>query len=71
MLTFRSSPAILTNPNLNLYKMARTRANDGAGTSQGGGDAPNPPPVSPTLADAIVALVTATTDNARLLREVT
>jgi hypothetical protein len=25
MLTFRSSPAILTNPNLNLYRMTHTK----------------------------------------------
>jgi hypothetical protein len=48
---------------------ARTHANDGAGSSQGGGDVPNPPLVPPTLADAIAALVTATADNARRLRE--
>ena len=49
--------------------MRRTRASDGVGTSQGGGDAPTPPPVPPTLADAIAALVNATADNARLLQE--
>jgi hypothetical protein len=48
---------------------ARTRSNDGAGTSQGGGDAPNPPPVPPTMVEAIAALVNVTAENARLLRE--
>jgi hypothetical protein len=48
---------------------ARTRANDGAGTYQDGGDAPNPPPVPPTMAEAIAALVNATAKNVRLLRE--
>ena len=49
--------------------MRRTRASDGVGSSQGGGDAPTPPLVPPTLADAIAALVNATADNARLLQE--
>ena len=30
---------------------------------------PNPPPMPSTMADAIVAVVNATTENARLLRE--
>jgi hypothetical protein len=47
----------------------RTHATDGAGTSQGEGDAPNPPLVPATMAEAIAALVNATTENARLLRE--
>ena len=47
----------------------RTRGSDGAGTSQGGNDIPNPPPAPPSLADAIAVLLSATTDNARLLRE--
>jgi hypothetical protein len=34
---------------------------DGTGTSQDGDNAPNPPPFPPTLADAIAALVNATT----------
>jgi hypothetical protein len=46
-----------------------TRAHDGAGTSHSGEDTPNPPPVPPTLAKAIVALVNATADNTRFLRE--
>jgi hypothetical protein len=44
-----------------------------AGTSQSGAEAdpnPPPPPIPPTLADAIAALVNATTDNARVMREV-
>jgi hypothetical protein len=48
---------------------SRTRAHDGAGTSRGQEDTPNPPPVPPTLAEAIDALVTATADNTRFLCE--
>jgi hypothetical protein len=48
---------------------SRTRAHDGAGTSRGREDTPNPPPVPPTLAEAIAALVNATADNTRFLRE--
>jgi hypothetical protein len=51
----------------------RIRLSDVAGTSQGGAEAdPNPlaPPIPPTLADAIVAFVNATADNARVLCEV-
>jgi hypothetical protein len=48
----------------------RTRGQDEAGTSRGGGEeAPIPPLVPPTLAEAIAALLNATADNARLLRE--
>ena len=47
----------------------RTRGSDGAGPSQGGDDIPNPPPTPPSLADAIAVLLSATTDIARLLRE--
>jgi hypothetical protein len=46
-----------------------TRAHDGVGTSRGGEDTPNPPPVPPTLAEAIAALVNATADNTRFFRE--
>jgi hypothetical protein len=46
-----------------------TRAQDGASTSRGREATPNPPPVPPTLAEAIAALVNATTDNTRFLRE--
>jgi hypothetical protein len=48
---------------------SRTRAQDRAGTSCGGEETPNPPPVPPTLAEAIAALVNATADNTRFLRE--
>jgi hypothetical protein len=50
----------------------RTRGSDGAGTSRGGAEADinRPPPVPPTLADAIAALVKATADNARVLHEI-
>jgi hypothetical protein len=46
-------------------------ADDGTGTSLGGSGAPNPPPVPPNLAEAMVALVNATVENARLLRKMT
>jgi hypothetical protein len=42
---------------------SRTRSHDGVRTSRGQEDTPNPPPVPPTLAEAIAALVTATVDN--------
>jgi hypothetical protein len=48
--------------------MAHT--DDGTGTSLGGNGAPNPPPIPPNLAEAMVALVNATAENARLLREI-
>jgi hypothetical protein len=48
---------------------SRTHAQDGTGTSRGQEDTPNPPPVPPTLAEAIAALVTATADNTRFHRE--
>jgi hypothetical protein len=48
---------------------SRTHAYDRAGTSRGGEETPNPPPVPPTLAEAIVALVNATADNTCFLRE--
>jgi hypothetical protein len=35
----------------------------------GGEDTPNLPPVPPTMAEAIIALVNATTDNTRFLCE--
>jgi hypothetical protein len=57
-------------PNVSLPQMpSRTRAHDGAGTSRGREDTPNPPPVPPTLAEAIAALVNATADNTRFFRE--
>jgi hypothetical protein len=49
---------------------SKTRAQDGAGTSRGRESTPNPPPVPSTLADAIAALVNATADNTRFLREI-
>jgi hypothetical protein len=48
---------------------SRTRAQDRASTSHGREATPNPPPVPPTLAEAIAALVNATADNTRFLRE--
>jgi hypothetical protein len=48
---------------------SRTHTHDGARTSRGREDTPNPPPVPPTLAEAIAALVNATADNTRFLRE--
>jgi hypothetical protein len=48
---------------------SRTPAQDGAGTSRGREDTPNPLPVPPTLAEAIAALVNATSDNTRFLHE--
>jgi hypothetical protein len=49
---------------------SRTRVHDGAGKSRGREDTPNPPPVPPTLAEAIAALVNATSDDTRFLREI-
>jgi hypothetical protein len=58
------------SPNVSLPQMtSRTRAHDGAGTSRGREDTPNPPTVPPTLAEAIAALVNATADNTCFLRE--
>jgi hypothetical protein len=48
---------------------SKTRAQDGAGTSRGREATPNPPPVPPTLAEAIAALVNATANNTHFLRE--
>jgi hypothetical protein len=48
---------------------SRTRAQDRASTSRGREATPNPPPVPPTLAEAITALVNTTADNTRFLRE--
>jgi hypothetical protein len=50
---------------------SKTRAQDGAGTSRGGVETPNPPSVPPTLAEAITPLVNATADNTHFLREMT
>jgi hypothetical protein len=46
---------------------SKTRSQNGAGTSSGREATPNPPPVPPTLAEAIAALVNATADNTRFL----
>jgi hypothetical protein len=48
---------------------SRTRAHDGVGTSRSGEETPIPPPVPPTLAEAIAALINATAYNTRFLRE--
>jgi hypothetical protein len=48
---------------------SRTRARDGVRTFRGGEETPKPPPVPPTLAEAIAALVNATADNTCFLRE--
>jgi hypothetical protein len=48
---------------------SRTCAQDGAGTSRSGEETSNPSPIPPTLAEAIAALVNATADNTRFLRE--
>jgi hypothetical protein len=48
---------------------SRTRVHDGAGTSHGEEGTPNPPLVPPTLAESIAALVNATADDTRFLRE--
>jgi hypothetical protein len=48
---------------------SKTRAQDGAGTSHGREATPNPPQVPPTLAEVVAALVNATVDNTRFLRE--
>ena len=44
--------------------MPRTHASDILGSSQDEGGVPDPPPVPPTLADAIAALVHVTVENA-------
>jgi hypothetical protein len=48
---------------------SRTHSHDGARTSRGGEETPNPPHIPPTLAEVIAALVNATADNTRFLRE--
>jgi hypothetical protein len=48
----------------------RTRGQNGARTSRGGGEKTSiPPPIPPTLAEAIAALINATTDNTWFLQE--
>jgi hypothetical protein len=57
-------------PNVSLPHMPSwTHAHDGTGISRGGEDTPNLPPVPPNMAEAIAALVNATADNTRFLRE--
>jgi hypothetical protein len=48
---------------------SKTRSQDATRTSSGRESTPNPPPVPPTLAEAIAALVNATADNTRFLGE--
>jgi hypothetical protein len=48
---------------------SKTRAQDGAGTSRGREVTPNPPPVPPTLAEAIADLVNAKANNTCFLQE--
>jgi hypothetical protein len=48
---------------------SRTRGQDSAGTSRGRETTPNPPPVPPTLTEAIAALGNATADNTCFLHE--
>jgi hypothetical protein len=50
-----------------LQMPSRTRAQDGAGTSCGGEETPNPPTVPLTLAEAIADLINACADNTRFL----
>jgi hypothetical protein len=65
-------PVIIEYVLLFLLQMpSKTRAQDGAGTSRGGVETPNPPSVPPTLAEAITPLVNATADNTHFLREMT
>jgi hypothetical protein len=64
------APNIIFFPNVSLPQMpSKTCAHDGASTSRGREDTPNPPPVPPTLAKAIAALVNAIADNTLFLRE--
>jgi hypothetical protein len=48
---------------------SRICSHDGAGTSRGEEETPIPQPIPPTLAEAIAALINATTDNTQFLRE--
>jgi hypothetical protein len=52
-----------------LQMSSKTRGHDGARTSHGGEETPIPSPVPPILVEAIAALINATTDNTRFLRE--
>ena len=49
--------------------MPRHNTRTGASTSQDNDEVPNPPPMPPSMEDAITALVYTTVKNARLLRE--
>ena len=49
--------------------MPRPITQTGASGSHDNDECPNPPPMPPTMADAIAALVNATAENARLLRK--
>jgi hypothetical protein len=49
--------------------LSKTRGHDGAGTSHGGEETLIPLTVPPTLAKAIAALINATANNTRFLRE--
>jgi hypothetical protein len=50
-----------------LQMPSRTRAHDRDGTSRGGEETLIPPPVPPTLVEAITVLINATADNTRFL----
>ena len=50
-------------------QMHRTRGSNIPSSSQDEDGIPDPPPVPPSLANAITALVNVTVENARLLRE--
>ena len=50
--------------------MPHTHASEIPGSLHEEGGVPEPPPVPPTLADAIAALVHVTVENARLLQEI-
>ena len=54
---------------MSLWQMPRINTQTGASTSQDNDEVPNPPPMPPSMTDAITALVYATAENARLLRE--
>jgi hypothetical protein len=71
MLNDGVSRHVIFFPNVSLPQMpSRTRAHDSAETSRGREDTPNPPPIPPTLAEAIIALVNAIADNTLFLREI-
>jgi len=61
---------MLVSKNLVCHEQMRhTRGSTNPGSSQDVDGIPDPPPVPPNLADAIIALVNVTIDNARLLQE--